>query len=482
MLTIPFFFLFACGQQKAEKEERKKAKADTAAIDSPLVKVDLPKIKERGELVAITGYSSTSYFVYRGRPMGYEYELLKRLADHIGVELKIKLARNLDEVFNMLNKGEGDIVAYGMTVTLDRKDRVAFTRYHDKVTQVLVQKRPDNWRKMSMDAIDDSLVKNALGLIGRTIHVRKNSSYFERLKNLEEEVGGHVNIKTVPGNTSTDELIRRVAKGEIEFTVADKNIAQVNKTYHPGIDIRTDISFPQRLAWAVRKNSTELLGAVNDWIMDMRKGSDYYVIYNKYFKNRKLQTQRVKSELYSKSSGKISPYDKIFKEFGKEVGMDWRLLASQAYQESRFKPKVASWAGAKGLMQLMPATAKRFGATDPGDPRQSVKAGTTYLRWLEDHWSGIEDSTERLKFMLASYNVGEGHVKDAQRLAKKYDKDPKEWKNISEFLLKKQKREYYNDPVVKYGYCRGREPVNYVREIMERFEHYAEFVKRGQKA
>ncbi|MFB6257663.1 MAG: lytic transglycosylase F, partial [Flavobacteriales bacterium] len=96
----------------------------------------------------------------------------------------------------------------------------------------------------------------------------------------------------VPGNTSTDELIRRVAKGEIEYTVADKNIAQINKTYHSNIDIRTDISFPQRLAWAVRKNSPKLLETVNDWIMDMRKGSDYYVIYNKYFKNRKLQTQR----------------------------------------------------------------------------------------------------------------------------------------------------------------------------------------------
>ncbi|MFB6257662.1 MAG: transporter substrate-binding domain-containing protein, partial [Flavobacteriales bacterium] len=188
LLFMPVLFLFACSHSEGEKKEKEGAKADTTAIDSPLVKVDLPKIKERGELVAITGYSSTSYFVYRGRPMGYEYELLKRLADHLGVELKIKLARNLDEVFNMLNRGEGDIVAYGMTVTLDRKKKVDFTRYHDKVTQVLVQKRPENWRRLSMDAIDDSLVKNALDLIGKTVHVRKNSSYYEQLRNLEEEI------------------------------------------------------------------------------------------------------------------------------------------------------------------------------------------------------------------------------------------------------------------------------------------------------
>jgi membrane-bound lytic murein transglycosylase F len=369
-----------------------------------------------------------------------------------------------------------------MTVTLDRKEKVDFTHYHDKVTQVLVQKRPKNWRQMTMDGIDDSLVKNALGLIGKTIHVRKNSSYYERLKNLEEEIGGRIDIETVPGNVSTDALIRRVARGEIEYTIADKNIAQVNKTYHPDIDIRTDISFPQRIAWAVRKNSPELLEAVNDWIVKMRKKNDYYVIYNKYFKNRKLQTKRVRSELYSRSSGKISPYDDLFKEFGEKVGIDWRLLASQAYQESQFRPKVASWAGAKGLMQLMPATARRFGAKDPSDPRQSVKAGVNYLEWLQGHWKSIEDSVERQKFMLASYNVGEGHVKDAQRLAEKYGKDPKKWENIAEFLLKKSKKEYYNDPVVNYGYCRGREPVNYVREIMDRFEHYAEFVPRHQEA
>ncbi len=133
-------------------------------------------------------------------------------------------------------------------------------------------------------------------------------------------------------------------------------------------------------------------------------------------------------------------------------------------------------------MQLMPATAKRFGATDPDDPRQSVKAGTNYLEWLEDYWSSIEDSAQRTRFMLASYNVGQGHVKDAQRLAKKYGKDPEKWEVIRDFLLKKQKRKYYNDPVVNHGYCRGREPVNYVREIIRRFEHYAEFVPRHQEA
>lgn len=487
---IPFLFiaflLSSCGGKKEGKKEAQEKRTDSLSveesIDSPQVEVDLEKIKERGELVAITGYSSTSYFVYRGEPMGYEYELLKRLADHLDVDLKVEIAKNMDEVFSMLNKGEGDIVAYGMTVTLDRKKKVKFTEHLDKVDQVLVQKRPEGWRNMTMDGIDKKLVKSALDLIGKTVHVRKNSSYYERLQNLEEEIGGKIDIQTVPGHVSTDELINRVAQGEIDYTVADKNIALNNKTYHPDIDIRTSISFPQRLAWAVRKNSPQLLEAVNDWVRGMKKKDVYYVMYNKYFKNRKLQTQRVKSELYSRSSGRISKYDEIFKEFADQAGFDWRLLASQAYQESQFQIQAKSWAGAQGLMQLMPATAKRFGAKDPNDPRQSVKAGVNYMKWLEEYWEEIPDSTERIKFMMASYNVGEGHVKDAQRLTKKHGKDPKKWDDVEEFLLKKSRKEFYNDEVVKYGYCRGHEPVNYVREIFERFEHYSRFVDRRSSA
>lgn len=133
-------------------------------------------------------------------------------------------------------------------------------------------------------------------------------------------------------------------------------------------------------------------------------------------------------------------------------------------------------------MQLMPATAKRFGASDPEDPAQSVKAGANYFEWLWGLWESVPDSSERLKFMLASYNVGEGHVKDAQRLTEKYGKDPNKWDDVEEFLLKKSKKEYYNDEVVHYGYCRGREPVNYVREILARFEHYTQFVPRNKEA
>ncbi|MBD3234772.1 MAG: transporter substrate-binding domain-containing protein [candidate division Zixibacteria bacterium] len=440
-------------------------------------KADLPEIKERGKLRAITTYSSTSYFIYRGQPMGYEYELLHRLTEHLGLELEIVVAHNLDSLMIILNNGGGDIVAHGLTITKERKKKVAFTIPHMITHQVLVQRKPDNWRKMKLHEIEKTLIRNPHELMGKTVHVRENSAYYHRLKNLSEEVGEEINIEIVSGDLETEDIIEMVAEGEIEYTVADENIAMINATYHANIDVKTDISLPQRIAWAVRKSSPKLLNAVNLWIENMKKTSDYYVIYNKYFKNRRAFRRRLKSELFSRTGGKISKYDELIKEAASKLGWDWRLLASMIYQESRFNPNTGSWAGAKGLMQMMPATAKSFGVTNPYDPEQSIEGGTEYLKHLQDFWEEIPDSMERMKFVMASYNVGENHIADARRLADKYGANPDVWDgNVAEYILLKSKPKYYNDEVVEYGYCRGEEPYNYINEVLERYRHYVKLV------
>jgi len=155
------------------------------------------------------------------------------------------------------------------------------------------------------------------------------------------------------------------------------------------------------------------------------------------------------------------------------LNWDWRLLASMIYQESEFDPAEKSWAGARGLMQLMPKTAEAYGGTDLNDPENNITAGTNFIKWLENYWQEIPDTQERLKFVLASYNAGQGHISDARKLAEKFGKDNDIWnENVDEFILKKSKKEFYDDEVVSYGYCRGEEPYNYVREILERYEEY----------
>ncbi len=476
--------LFACGKESPPEEKKAPTPAPEAAAPvKPTLKsvsLDLDAIRKRGTLVALTRFNANSYFLYRGQPMGYEYELLSRLAEHLGVRLEIKVPQKWDDLVPLLYRGKGDIIAANMTVTTGRSEKLQFTRHHTSTRQVLVQKKPENWRKMTRDAIDKKLIRNQHDLIGKKVHVRKGSSYEHRLKNLSEEIGGGIDVVFAGGDLETEALIKQVADGTIEYTVADENIALINQSYHPDLDVKTPVSFPQRIAWAVRPNAPKLLKAVNTWLQQMKTSREptYYVIYNKYYKNKRLFKKRLKSNFFTTKTGKISPYDNLIQKYAQTINWDWKLLAAQIYQESQFDPKEKSWAGARGLMQVMPKTGKEFGITKLYDPEENLKAGTRLLAWLTDYWKEIPDEDERLKFILASYNAGQGHVQDARRLAQKLGKNPDIWDgNVAESILKKAQKKYYTDEVVRFGYCRGEEPYNYVQEILYTYGQYSRFIK-----
>jgi membrane-bound lytic murein transglycosylase F len=438
---------------------------------------DLEQIMERGTLTAITSYSPTSYFIYRGEPMGYEYELLKRLTEHLGLGLEIVVARDLSEMMDMLNRGEGDLIAYNLTVTSERNERVRFTSPLNVTRQVLVQRKPENWRQMRLHEIEATLIRSPLELDGTTIVVRKGSSYVPRLINLAQEIGGAIEVIESDGEETTEELMRQVAQGELDLTVADENIARLNQSYFPILDVDTPLSMPQQTAWAVRHDSDDLYNAIEEWLAGMQQGVDFYVIYNKYFENRGAFRTRISSDYLATISGKLSPYDEIIRREAESLDWDWRLIASLIYQESQFNPAARSWSGAVGLMQLMPRTAQAYGAENPNDPEQNIRAGIAFMHWLSDYWIDIiTDDEERKKFILASYNVGQGHVQDARRLAEKYGDNPDSWEVVAEYLIKKEDEEYFNDEVVRHGYCRGTEPVNYVDNIMYLYSHYSRII------
>jgi membrane-bound lytic murein transglycosylase F len=478
-------FFWTCEKQERElpneQPELAGAKIETpktTEITEPLVAIDLPQINKRGNLVALTAYNANSYFIYKGEPLGFEYELLKLLADHLKVDLEIVIVHNLDQIFNKLNEGVGDIIAYNLTITKKRLRKVSFTDHHSVIRQVLIQKLPHNWHNMKRHEIDKTLITNPIDLIGKKIHVRKGSSYYPRLVNLSDEIGGDIDIVEVPGDVSTEELIRQVAEGEIKYTVCDENLAMINQIYYSNIDIRTAISFPQRIAWAVRKNSPLLEESIGRWLDQLKREPTFNVIYNRYYQDERYFRQRIKSEYLSTTGGKISPYDSLIQNGAQKLGWDWRLIASQIYQESQFDPRAKSWVGATGLMQLMPRIGREFGAKNLYNPSQNIAAGTKFLQWLEEYWEEIPDSLEKMKFILASYNAGQGHVQDARRLAEKFDKDPYKWdENVAELMLKKSQEKYYTDEVVEFGYCRGDEPVNYVKDILDRYDHYQRFIE-----
>ena len=439
---------------------------------------DLEEIREDGVLRALVVYSSTSYFLYKGQPMGFEYELLQRLAKHLNLKLEIVVSENLDTQFEVLNKGDVDLIAHGMTITNQRKWEVDFTDFLYLTKQVLVQKKPDNFRTMSWSTLQKEVIDDPMDLIGDTVSIRKNSSYFERIVSLSNEMGGNIYIDTLDSKLSTGEIIDMVLNGAIKYTIADENLAKINASSNPILKIDVPISFSQRIAWVTRKKSKNFREEINEWIRAERKNTDYFVIYNKYFKNKRFFKRRIKSDYYSLKNNQISEYDDLIKEYTKKLGWDWRLLASQIYQESKFDPNAKSWAGAKGLMQIMPPTAEDLGITDVTDPVQSIRGGTTYLNQIYDRFTDIPDEIDRIKFTLASFNCGYSHVRDAQRLADYNKLNPLVWEdNVDKMLLALRFPKNYNKPFIRYGYVRGTEPFIYVEQIFDRFAHYKQFIE-----
>ena len=440
----------------------------------PAVYIDLAQIQKRGFLRAIVDNNSTSYFIYKGSSMGFEYELLKRLAAYLKVSLKIKVISGIEEGVNALNTGEGDVLAFPLTITTDRKQYLSFTDSHYNTHQVLVQKKPANWRLQPPFLVEKKLIRNPVELIGKEVYVLRGSSFQQRLENLSREIGGEIIIHPDSAAAETESLIRKVATGEIKYTVTDQTIAMVNSLYYPNLDINTIMSLSQQIAWGVRKNSPELVKAINSWLVEIKRSAVFQVIFNKYFNSPRFSLLSISSDYSSLAGEKLSPYDDQIKKGALELGWDWRLLAAVTYQESNFDPKVQSWAGAIGLMQVMPETGQHFGFNNLRDPDQNIRAGVKYLKFLGDQWAKtVPDPAERLKFVLASYNVGFSHVLDARNLANKHGKSPVKWDSEVEFMmLQKSNPKYYHDPVVVAGYCRCDGPVIYVKEVLQRFEEY----------
>lgn len=476
-ITIVLITLSLLSCQQQEKSKTEKSQAEVKMILENSVDRDLEAIKKDGVLKALVVYSSTSYFLYKGQAMGFEYELLKRLAEHLDLKLEIVVSTDLDSEFEVLNRGDVDLIAHGMAITNQRKDEVNFTEYLYLTKQVLVQKKPDNYRKISWGALQKQLIHDPIELIDDTVSIRRNSNYYERLISLSNEIGGNIVIDTLDSQLSTDEIIKMVANGEIKYTIADENLAKINASYNPILKIDIPISFSQRIAWVTRKKAPEFKAVINDWIRSERKEATNYVIYNKYFKNKRNFKRRIKSEYYSLNNNQISKYDNLIKKYAKKIDWDWRLLAAQVYQESRFDPGAKSWAGAKGLMQVMPATAESLGIKDISDPNESIRGGTDYLDHLYKRFTDIPDPLNRVIFSLASYNCGYSHVRDAQRLAKENGLDPTIWSDhVEKMILALSLPKNFNKPFIKYGYVRGTEPVNYIKQIFERYEHYKQFI------
>lgn len=452
-LLFGCLILFLCRCGNSGKERGDEVSATTT---------DWPQILEKGRITAATLYGSTSYFQYKMQAMGYEYDLVKDFAKTHDLELDLKVARTTSELIDMLDKGEADLIAYPMPVSNRLKEQATYCGHETLSSQVLVQRANKG----------DTILRDVTELLGKDIFVKPHTKYSQRLKNLDMELGGGIQIHEVESDSITiEDLIEMVSKGEIPYTICDDYTARLNKTYYWNLNVELKISFMQRSSWIVRKTSPQLAQIVNEWASDKTGRRIYSATTKRYFE---LSKQQIPDSLPPVKDGHLSPYDQLFKKHAKLIGWDWQLIAAIAYQESRFNTHLVSWAGAEGLMGIMPSTARALGITphELRDPDASVRAGVDCLRRFRQGFLSINDEQEKIRFTLAAYNAGIGHVFDARALAQKYGKDPNKWNDVEEYIRLKSNPDYYNDPVCKHGYLRGSETADYVNEIMERYQYY----------
>ena len=413
-------------------------------------------------LRVVTLYSPASYFIYRGQEMGYDYELVTALAVDKGLTLRVDIAPSLSRAVEMLDSGLVDLIAYEVPVTAEYKEKVVACGPENITTQVLVQPKRG----------DVELITDVTELVGKDVYVEADSKYEARMVNLNQEIGGGIRIHPVNRDTMiTEDLIAMVSNGELPLTVVDSDIARINKTYYNDLDITVPVSFEQRSAWAVAPDMAWLGDSINSWLNTDNHRSEQARLLKRYFE---LSKNEPGNSGFVSSAGRVSPYDHLFKKYAEQYNWDWRLLASQAYVESKFDSTAVSWAGARGLMQIMPRTAKGYGQSAKSVMNKDVAIETSLklLRDLDKQLtSRVPDPEERKKFVIASYNSGLAHVLDAIALAEKYGLDPKKWDdNVAKAILWKSNPRYYKDPVVRFGYSRGRETYDYVNRV---YSYYA---------
>jgi membrane-bound lytic murein transglycosylase F len=411
--------------------------------------VTLQKIKQTGVITVATRNSAHCYYLYRDQPMGFEYELAKAFAEYLGVRLQIKIVDKWSDMVAALSDGSAAFIAASMPITSKRQTQVAFSDGYMEVAQNIITH------------LKNTGIKEAADLSGKTIDVRKGTVYQQRLVELKKQ-GINLAIR-LHDDLPVEELIQKVADGQIDFTIANSNIISINRRNFPGVVSTGSINDGMQLAWAVYPKSKKLLEQINAFLRMINKSGKFDEIYNKYYGDIDDFDYVDLEAFHRRVKNKLSRYSPFIKAAAKKHGFDWRLIAAQIYQESHLNPWAKSQAGARGLMQILPSTAKDLGIGDLFDPVQNINAGVQHLKDLYDHFDQAHGE-DRLLIALAAYNIGQGHINDARDLAKKKGLDPDKWVSLSKTLPLLQYRKYFMN--TQYGFCRGTEPIRYIKQIL----------------
>ena len=454
--------LFSCAR---EKEDGKSESGDYIG-DEGLYR-SWEEITRSDTLKIGTVTSPTDFFIYRNERFGVEYQKILAFAKAFGLELDIRITQSPDTLRQLVEEGKVDLSITPFAMSKENAASVAFAGMTDTLALVVVQKA------------EHKTVQELTDLHGKTVTVIPNSVSELRIQQIIEELGD-TTVRVAKVDTLGQEDLLEYIATEADsalITLAENDLARVYAKQYPQLDATVRASLPIRYRWILSQGNTALKDTLDAFFSDSTRIAHFQrmglldTAYKYYF--------GLPTKTYVLLPGGISPYDAIFKKEAKRIGWHWTVLASIAAQESTFRADVVGWSGARGLMGIMPSTGRSFGADleDLLDPEVSVRVSVDLLETLIPIYQSIPGEENREAFVLAAYNAGVGHVQDAQRLAEKYGADPKSWfGGVREYMLLKSNPKYYNDPVVRFGYVRGRETVNYVDEITHRAAAYRQHV------
>ena len=468
--SLLILLLFAMGCSAAETPEEvtvEEPSFSSSDIPEP-VERDLAEIEKRGTFRMITYYSSNTYFLNQGIEVGFEYELIREFTRENDLALEVVIVGANENPFELLNSGAGDVIAANYTITPERRAIADFTRPYNLVDQILVF-------STELSPIPKSIEE----LVEREIpiSVRRNSSYYEKLMELRDQ-GYDLNIQLLPSELDTEATLVEVAQGNLMATVADDNMFDATNRYMDGLFPGPTIAENDTIAWAVRSNAPDLKNEMNKFLYKHfrftedkerpRRSTFLNILRQRYFQEGAQIAQYYNPEWQYQTMGIISPYDEVIKSVSDSLNVDWLMITAMIAQESEFNPNSKSWAGAVGLMQVIP----RFVEVEYEelyDPITNIRQGVQIFKDHMDHYAYL-DSTNQVAFALATYNAGMGTIADARRLAIDQNKNPNEWENVADALMKLMQRRYYQQ--ARHGFARGIETVQYVDEIMNRYRTY----------
>ena len=415
----------------------------------------LERIQERGILKVITRNTPSTYYIGPTGATGFEYDMVKEFADHIGVKLEIIVEHDFSNILPSIISNKADIAAAGITITSARQSLVTFSdSYHD-IEEITVY-RAGNKKPRSIE-----------DLAKQDLHLIAESSHEESLLELVNEYD--FLTWTSHENVDINYLFESVSQGEFEVVIADSIDYEFNNRFYPRLRRGMSISDTKKLAWAITKSSDEsLLNAINEFLDHSKNNGLLKRLDEKHYTHVPSFTYADAHTFRKHIEQRLNELIPLFKQVAEEVDVDWRFLAAVSYQESHWDPKATSPTGVRGLMMLTQSTASQLNISDRLDPYQSMIGGAQYFLNMTKKIPSRIQEPDKTWFALAAYNIGYGHLEDARVITQRTGKNPDLWKDVRESLPLLAIEKHYKK--TKHGYARGHEPVKYVRNIRNYYD------------